>query len=62
MGSIKDELLGDLRPFIATQLLKHFNLVEAFVLAEAKKTATPFDDFLAVKLLSWAKGWLQDQI
>ena len=58
---IKDELLADFKPYIASQLLKHFDLVEAFVLSEAKKTATPFDDFLAVKLLSWAKGWLTEQ-
>ena len=59
MTSIKDDLLDDLKPFLAKTALKYFSQIEEYVLTECKKTSTPFDDFVANQILSWVKGRLQ---
>ena len=60
--SIKDDLLADLKPFLAAQALKYFGEIECFVLSKAKETDTPWDDILAAQVLGWTKGWLKDQV
>ncbi len=62
MSNIQDEFLEDLKPFIAAQALKHFSKIEDFLMAEAEKTATPFDDLVVRQLLSWGRDWLEGYV
>lgn len=58
---IEDELLEDLKPFVIDMALKHYPKIETFFMEQAAKTSTPFDDYMVGMLLSWGKGWLEEQ-
>ena len=62
MFDIKEELLEDLKMFVAEFAVDHFDKIEDFMKAEADKTDTPIDDFMVDQLLQWGKGWLRDFI
>lgn len=62
MFDIKEELLEDLKMFVAEFAVDHFDKIEDFLRAEADKSDTPIDDLMVDHILQWGKGWLQDFI
>lgn len=55
---LKDELLADLKPFLIAQCLKRWDMIEEWVNLKAQESETPFDDYIAGMILSYAKGLL----
>ena len=62
MDGIKEQLIGKLIPVAIELALDNFDEIEEFFMQQAASTTgTSIDDYMVGMLLSWLKGWLQEQ-
>ena len=61
MDGIKEQLIGKLIPIAIELALDNFDEIEEFFMQQAASTETSIDDYMVGMLLSWLKGWLQEQ-
>lgn len=62
MDEIKKQLIARMLPMMLEIALENFGELEKVLMEQASRTDTEIDDFMVGIFLSWAKGWLQDQV